>query len=83
MKPGESITFKSPWAISEDDEVYAMAFFIDAARGTAQHGSYTLTFTRSGQASLRGYHDILFDYIRLSTPQAKDAAVRNEPDHAE
>jgi hypothetical protein len=47
LKPGESVTFKTPWLISPQDEVFAAAFFLDAWPDSDNRGSYTLTFERS------------------------------------
>jgi beta-lactamase regulating signal transducer with metallopeptidase domain len=47
LKPGDSITFKTPWLIAPDDEVFALAFFISAWPHTEQHGNCRLTFTRA------------------------------------
>ncbi len=53
LKPGDSVTFRTPWLISPDDEVFALAFFLDAWPGTENHGSYTLTFRRGDEAAPR------------------------------
>jgi RNA polymerase sigma factor (sigma-70 family) len=47
LAAGKSITFKTPWAISPDDEVYLMAFFLDIG-GMPNRGSYKLTVTEAG-----------------------------------
>lgn len=51
LKPGESVTFRTPWLISPNDEVFALAFFLDAWPGSENHGSYTLTFHRGDGAA--------------------------------
>ena len=47
VAPGNSITFKTPWAISPADEVFVMAFFLDI-EGLSNRGGYTLTVTQAG-----------------------------------
>lgn len=46
LKAGDSVTFRTPWLISPGDEVFALAFFLDAWPDSENHGSYTLTFQR-------------------------------------
>jgi len=53
LKPGDSVTFHTPWLISPDDEVFAAAFFLDAWPGSENHGSYTLMFQRGEEAARR------------------------------
>jgi RNA polymerase sigma factor (sigma-70 family) len=48
VAPGKSITFKTPWAISPEDEVFVMAFFLDI-EGLSNRGGYTLTVTEAGE----------------------------------
>jgi hypothetical protein len=43
LAPGKSITFRAPWLIAPNDEVFLMAFFLDTWAGDAKRGSYTLT----------------------------------------
>ncbi len=43
MKPGKSITFRSPWLIEPSAGVSLSAFFLDEAAGHPKRGSYTLT----------------------------------------
>jgi hypothetical protein len=47
LKPGDSVTFKTPSLISPQDEVFATAFFLDAWPDSDNRGSYTLTFQRA------------------------------------
>ncbi len=51
LSPGKSINFWSPgrFAISPDDEIYLMAFFLDISPETQKRGSYTLTVTTDEQ----------------------------------
>lgn len=46
LKPGDSVTFRTPWLIAPADEVFAAAFFLDAWPSSENHGDYTLTFRR-------------------------------------
>ncbi len=48
LAPGKSITFKTPWAISPNDEVSLMAFFLDITPDTIKRGGYKLTVTDTG-----------------------------------
>jgi Sigma-70, region 4 len=47
LAPGKSITFKTPWRISPEDEVGLMAFFLDISPETTKRGSYTLIVTHA------------------------------------
>jgi hypothetical protein len=47
LKPGDSVSFTTPWLIQEKDEVFAAAAFVDAWADSPNQGGYTLTFTRS------------------------------------
>ena len=47
LAPGKSITFKTPWRISPEDEVGLGAFFLDISPETTKRGSYKLTVTRA------------------------------------
>jgi hypothetical protein len=49
LAAGKSITFRTPWAINPDDEVFLMAFFLDVWPDTTKRGSYKLTVTDSKQ----------------------------------
>jgi hypothetical protein len=49
LAPGKSITFTSPWAISPNDEVYLLAFFLDIWSDTIKRGGYKLTVTETAQ----------------------------------
>ncbi len=53
LAPGKSITFKTPWAINPEDEVYLMAFFLDIVPQKIKRGSYKLTVTESGHNATR------------------------------
>jgi hypothetical protein len=47
LKPGDSVSFTTPWLIQEKDDVFASAAFVDAWADSPNQGGYTLTFTRS------------------------------------
>jgi RNA polymerase sigma factor (sigma-70 family) len=47
MKPGKSITFRSPWLIDPSAGVSLSAFFLDEAAGHPKRGSYTLTIAEA------------------------------------
>jgi hypothetical protein len=50
LKPGDSVTFTTPTCIGFDEDVFAVAFFLQAwphRNGPDQRGSYTLKFTRT------------------------------------
>ena len=49
LAPGKSITFRSPWLIDPNDDVYLMAFFLDTWPGDPKRGSYTLTIEETGE----------------------------------
>jgi RNA polymerase sigma factor (sigma-70 family) len=49
LKPGQSITFRSPWNIKPTDNVSLTAFFLDTWPGHPKRGSYTLTITEAGE----------------------------------
>jgi RNA polymerase sigma factor (sigma-70 family) len=49
LAPGKSITFRSPWLISPNDDVFLMAFFLDTWAGDSKRGSYTLTIEESAE----------------------------------
>ena len=49
LAAGKSITFRTPWAINPDDEVFLMAFFLDVWPDTTKRGSYKLTVIDSKQ----------------------------------
>jgi hypothetical protein len=53
LAAGKSITFRTPWAINPDDEVFLMAFFLDVWPDTTKRGSYKLTVTDSKQCPVR------------------------------
>jgi RNA polymerase sigma factor (sigma-70 family) len=57
LAAGKSITFKTPWAISPEDEVYMLAFFLDIGPNKTQRGSYKLTVTDTAQHSVRFRRD--------------------------
>jgi hypothetical protein len=50
LKPGDAITFTTPTCLGEEEDVFAVAFFMQAWKHRyepAQRGSYTLSFTRT------------------------------------
>jgi hypothetical protein len=49
LAPGKSITFRSPWLISPNDDVFLLAFFLDTYTGHPKRGSYTLTIEETGE----------------------------------
>jgi hypothetical protein len=51
LAPGKSITFRSPWLIAPNSEVFLMAFFLDTYAGDPKRGSYTLTIEETGEQS--------------------------------
>jgi len=59
LAPGQSITFRTPWRIDPQADVYLMAFFLDIWPESPNRGSYTLTVTQPGDqgASWRIPHD--------------------------
>jgi hypothetical protein len=58
LKPGDSVTFRTPWLISPADEVFALAFFLDAWPNSDNHGSYTLKFDRIDDAKSPVYYNL-------------------------
>jgi RNA polymerase sigma factor (sigma-70 family) len=57
LAAGKSITFKTPWAIKPEDEVFLMAFFLDIWPDTKKRGSYALTVTDVKQCPVRFLKD--------------------------
>jgi hypothetical protein len=54
LKPGETITFTTPTCLAAEEDVFAVAFFVQAWQhrtAAAQRGSYTLSFSRSAEAT--------------------------------
>jgi RNA polymerase sigma factor (sigma-70 family) len=49
LAPGKSITFRSPWLIAPNADVFLMAFFLDTYAGDPKRGTYTLTIEETGQ----------------------------------
>ncbi len=66
LSPGKSITFKTPWAISPNDEVSLMAFFLDTA-GLHNRGSYTLTVSETPR--LDAFDALEMENTFIETPQ--------------
>lgn len=73
LKPGDSLTFRTPWLISESDEVFALAFFLDAWPGSENHGRYTLTFQRGDEVTRPHASEALM-YLYRSSIHAADSA---------
>ncbi|MHC5540864.1 hypothetical protein ACYOEI_21795, partial [Singulisphaera rosea] len=48
LAPGKSITFRSPWLIAPNNDVFLLAFFLDTYTGSPKRGSYTLTIEETG-----------------------------------
>jgi hypothetical protein len=49
LKPGDTLTFTTPTCLATDEDVFAVAFFVQAwphRKAPAQHGAYKLSFTR-------------------------------------
>src|SRR5262249_22493226 len=65
LAPGKSITFRSPWAINPEDDVYLMAFFLDIDPDSPNRGRYQLTVEQAGESvdSRRGRADELLRQI--------------------
>ncbi len=57
LAPGKSITFRAPWLIAPNDEVFLMAFFLDTYAGDPKRGSYTLTVEETGGTVRLGASD--------------------------
>jgi hypothetical protein len=53
LAPGKSITFRSPWLIAPNSDVFLMAFFLDTYAGDPKRGSYTLTIEETGEQATR------------------------------
>jgi BlaR1 peptidase M56 len=54
LKPGRSIPFTTPTCLAAEEDVFAVAFFVQAwphRTAPAQRGSYTLSFSRSEEVS--------------------------------
>jgi RNA polymerase sigma factor (sigma-70 family) len=55
LAPGKSITFRSPWNIDPQSDVFLEAFFLDYSPDADNRGSYTLTIEEAGeQPSMSG-----------------------------
>jgi hypothetical protein len=53
LAPGKSITFRSPWLIAPNSEIFLMAFFLDTYTGDHKRGSYKLTIEETGNKADR------------------------------
>jgi RNA polymerase sigma factor (sigma-70 family) len=53
LAPGKSITFRSPWLIAPNSEIFLMAFFLDTYAGNPKRGSYTLTIEETNEQALQ------------------------------
>jgi RNA polymerase sigma factor (sigma-70 family) len=53
LAAGNSIVFRTPWAIKPEDEVYLMAFFLDIWPEQDNRGSYQLMINDLGQCPVR------------------------------
>jgi RNA polymerase sigma factor (sigma-70 family) len=78
LAPGKSITFRMPWALYPEDEVFLIAFFLDLWPQTQKRGSYTLSVTQDSKPQAFKKHTILapFDGIIVKPggkPQALEA----------
>jgi beta-lactamase regulating signal transducer with metallopeptidase domain len=54
LKPGQTITFTTPTCLAAEEDVFAVAFFVQAWQhrtAPAQRGSYKLSFSRSTDAT--------------------------------
>ncbi len=49
LAPGKSITFRSPWLIAPNTEIFLLTFFLDTYAGDPKRGSYTLTIEETGE----------------------------------
>ena len=57
LAPGKSITFRSPWLIAPNSDIFLMAFFLDTYAGNPKRGSYTLTIEETSEQAV-GQHTI-------------------------
>jgi hypothetical protein len=55
LAPGKSITFRSPWLIAPNSEVFLLAFFLDTYAGNPKRGSYTLTIEDTGEQAAQDH----------------------------
>jgi RNA polymerase sigma factor (sigma-70 family) len=72
LAPGKSITFKTPWAINPEDEVYLMAFFLDIFSQKMKRGSYKLTVTETGHNATR----FLREAVDFNDPSTAAGPIR-------
>jgi RNA polymerase sigma factor (sigma-70 family) len=49
LAPGKSITFRSPWLIAPNNDVFLMASFLDTYASSPKRGSYTLTIEETSE----------------------------------
>jgi hypothetical protein len=75
LAPGKSITFRSPWRIRPQDEVFLMAFFLDIWPTTPERGSYTLVIEETGGPAI-GEHTIRAPFDGVSVRRGQDAATK-------
>jgi hypothetical protein len=68
LAPGKSITFRSPWLISPNDDVTLMAFFLDDYTGGSKRGSYTLTIEETGEPDGAKAAEQLLRKTRIEKP---------------
>jgi RNA polymerase sigma factor (sigma-70 family) len=69
LAPGKSVTFRSPWLIAPNSEVFLMAFFLDTYASNPKRGSYTLTIEETGEQAVTE-HTVKapFDGIIIKAP---------------
>jgi hypothetical protein len=68
LAPGKSVTFRSPWLIDPNSEVFVLAFFLDTYAGDPKRGSYTLTIEETGEPAEAKAADQLLREIRTGRP---------------
>lgn len=75
LAPGKSITFRSPWLISPNDDVTLMAFFLDTYAGHPKRGTYTLTIEETGEQAAEG-HTIKAPFEGIVTKRVRSIGKR-------
>ncbi len=49
LAPGKSITFRAPWLIAPNSEIFLLASFLDTYADNPKRGRYTLTIEETGE----------------------------------
>lgn len=77
LRPGDKVTFKTPWLIKPDDEVFALAFFL-AITPDEHRGSYKLAIKKTREAPVVLNHsDAIIEFFDREISKSQIQFLRN------